>query len=53
MRVNGEQVAVEANGTFTKTLQLAAEGWAFLELEATDISGNQATLRRRVFVDTL
>jgi len=53
VRVNGEQVAVEANGTFTKTLQLAAEGWAFLELEATDISGNQATLRRRVFVDTL
>lgn len=53
VRINGEQVAVAANGTFTKTLQLAAEGWAFLELEATDISGNQATLRRRVFVDTL
>ncbi len=53
MRLNGEQVAVAANGSFTKTLQLTAEGWAFLELDATDISGNQATLRRRVFVDIL
>ncbi len=53
LRLNGEPVAVAANGSFTKTLQLTAEGWAFLELEAMDISGNETTLRRRVFVDTL
>lgn len=53
LRLNGEAVAVAANGTFTKTLQLTSEGWSFLELEAVDASGNEASLRHRVFVETL
>ena len=53
LRLNGEAVAVAANGTFTKTLQLASEGWSYLELKAMDSSGNEASLRHRVFVETL
>lgn len=53
VRVNGEPVAVAANGTFTKTVLVAKEGWNVLELKATDNSGNEATVRRRVFVETL
>jgi hypothetical protein len=53
LRVNGEPVAIAANGTFTKTVQVASEGWTFLELEAADVSGNEARLRHRVFVETL
>ena len=51
--VNGEGVAVAANGTFNKTVLVASEGWSFLEFEATDASGNIARLRHRVFVETL
>lgn len=53
VKVNGEQVAVAANGTFTKTVLVAKEGWSVLELRAMDNSGNEATVRRRVFVETL
>lgn len=52
MHLNGEPVAVAANGTFTKTLQLASEGWSFLDLRAVDASGNESKLRHRVFVET-
>jgi hypothetical protein len=53
LRLNGEPVAIAANGTFTKTVQVTSEGWTFLELEAADLSGNEAKLRHRVFVETL
>ena len=53
VRVNGEQVAVAANGTFTKTVLVAKEGWSVLELKAMDNAGNEATVRRRVFVESL
>ncbi len=53
LRVNGELVAVAPNGTFTKTVLVAKEGWNVLELKAMDNSGNEATVRRRVFVETL
>lgn len=53
LAINGEQVAVAANGTFTKTVQLTKEGWSFIELRAIDPSGNETTVRRRVFVETL
>jgi hypothetical protein len=53
LRLNGEVVAVASNGTFTKTVQLTSEGWSFLELAAVDASGNEASLRHRVFVETL
>ena len=53
MKINGEQVAVAANGTFTKTVLVAQEGWSILELRSTDPSGNESTVRQRVFVETL
>lgn len=53
VKVNGEPVAVAANGTFTKTVLVAKEGWNILELRSLDSSGNEATVRHRVFVETL
>jgi hypothetical protein len=53
VKVNGELVAVSANGTFTKTVLVAQEGWSILELRSVDPSGNEATVRQRVFVETL
>lgn len=51
--INGEAVAVAANGTFTKTVLVTGEGWSFLELDSTDAAGNVARLRHRIFVETL
>jgi hypothetical protein len=51
--VNGESVTVEADGSFTKTIQLTQAGWGFLEVTATDTAGNPATSRNRVFVENL
>jgi hypothetical protein len=53
LRVNGEAVSVGQNGVFTKTLLVGREGWSVLEFVASDTSGNVATLRQRVFVETL
>ena len=36
-----------------ETVLVAEDGWNVLELKATDNSGNEATVRRRVFVETL
>jgi hypothetical protein len=53
LTINAESVTVEADGAFTKTIQLAQSGWAFLEVKAVDAAGNQATHRARVFVESL
>jgi hypothetical protein len=53
LRVNGEVVSVGQNGVFNKTLLVGREGWSVLEFVASDTSGNVATLRQRVFVETL
>jgi hypothetical protein len=53
LRVNGETVSVAQGGGFTKTLLVSREGWSVLEFIASDTSGNVATLRQRVFVETL
>ncbi|MEO8275122.1 MAG: hypothetical protein ABI639_02825 [Thermoanaerobaculia bacterium] len=53
LKINGETVAVAANGTFTKTVLVPKEGWSILELRSTDSSGNETTVRHRVFVETL
>ena len=53
LRINGETVTVDADGTFTKTVQFTTEGWNFVEVRATDAWGNEAERRRRVFVETL
>jgi hypothetical protein len=49
--INGEQVKVAADGSFTKTVQLEKEGWSFLEIRARDSSGNETSRRHRVFVE--
>jgi hypothetical protein len=53
VEVNGEAVTVETDGAFTKTVQVAADGWSFVEVRAVDAWGNQTTRRRRVFVENL
>lgn len=51
--INDESVAVQADGSFTKTIQLAQPGWDFLQIKAADAAGNPTTHRRRVFVESL
>lgn len=51
--IDDEPVTVQADGAFTKTIQLAQSGWAFLEIKAVDTAGNQTTHRSRVFVESL
>jgi hypothetical protein len=51
--VDGEPVAVAADGSFNKTVQLGKEGWSFVEIRARDAAGNETVKRRRVFVETL
>jgi hypothetical protein len=49
--INGEPVKVEADGSFTKTVQLTKEGRSIIELRARDAAGNEAVLKRPVFVE--
>lgn len=51
IEINGEQVKVAADGSFTKTVQLSKEGWSFIEIKARDSWGNEANRRHRVFVE--
>lgn len=51
--VAGEQVAVKADGSFTKTVQLEQEGWNIVEVKVRDAAGNETVRRQRVFVDSL
>lgn len=51
IEINGEQVKAEADGSFTKTVQLSKEGWSFIEIRARDTAGNEMVRRHRVFVE--
>lgn len=51
VEINGEQVKVAADGSFTKTVQLEKEGWSFIEIRARDSWGNVTSRRHRVFVE--
>lgn len=51
LRIEGEPVNVDADGSFYKTLQLRQEGWANIEVEARDAWGNESTKKQRVYVD--
>lgn len=51
IEINGEQVKVAADGSFTKTVQLSKEGWSFIEIKARDSWGNESNRRHRVFVE--
>lgn len=53
IEVNGEDTSVNADGTFTKTVQLAAEGWSFVEIRARDAWGNETVRKQRVYVEGL
>jgi hypothetical protein len=44
---------VASDGSFTKTVQVARDGWNLVELTAADASGNVERMRHRVFVETL
>lgn len=49
--VNGEVASVSRNGTFNKTIQMKQEGWAGVEIVATDAAGNTSRHRARVLID--
>lgn len=51
--LNGEQVTVEADGSFTKTFQARQDGWSFVEIKAHDAWGDETVRRRRVYVESL
>jgi hypothetical protein len=51
VEVNGEQVKTGVDGTFTKPVQLAKEGWNIIEVSARDAWGNETVRRHRVFVE--
>ena len=53
VEVNGEDALVNADGGFNKTVQLAAEGWSFIEIRARDAWGNETVRKQRVYVEGL
>lgn len=53
LTIEREPVQVEADGGFTKTIQITKEGWSFIEIRARDGEGNETVLNPRVFVEVL
>jgi cbb3-type cytochrome oxidase subunit 3 len=51
VEVNGEQVTLGADGSFTKAVQLNKEGWNIIEVRARNAWGNETVRRHRVFVE--
>ena len=51
VEINSEPVNVALNGSFSKTIQMKKEGFAYVELKATDPWENSTDLNRRVFID--
>jgi hypothetical protein len=52
IEINGELVKSNADGSFTKTVQLSQGGWSFIEIQARDEAGNTTVRRHRVFVES-
>jgi hypothetical protein len=52
VEVNGEQVTLGADGSFTKAVQLSKEGWNIIEVRARNAWGNETVRRHRVFVES-
>ncbi len=52
VEVNGEQVTLGADGSFTKAVQLNKEGWNIIEVRARNAWGNETVRRHRVFVES-
>ena len=51
VQINGEPVAVALSGSFSKTIQMKQEGFAYVEVTAIDPWENSTDLSRRVFID--
>lgn len=51
VEVNSEQVKTNADGSFTKAVQLTKEGWNIIEVRARNASGTETVRRHRVFVE--
>jgi hypothetical protein len=49
--INGEGVELDGEGQFSKTVELAKDGWNDLVIAAVDPSGNRTERRERVFVE--
>ncbi len=49
--INGEFVELDGEGRFSKTVELAQDGWSDLVIAAVDPSGNRTERRERVFVE--
>lgn len=52
VEVNGEPVQVDANGSFTKPIQLTGEGYGFIVVRARDAWDNVTEKKRRVFTES-
>jgi hypothetical protein len=52
LEINGEQAAVEPDGSFKKTVQFNKEGWSYIEIRARDRWGSETVRRRRVLVES-
>ncbi|MEM7052308.1 MAG: FecR domain-containing protein [Acidobacteriota bacterium] len=53
VEIDGEPIQAAADGSFFKTIQLANEGWSFIQVRARDVWGNETAKRQRVFVEPL
>jgi redox-sensitive bicupin YhaK (pirin superfamily) len=49
--INGEIVELDSDGKFSKTVELAKDGWNDLVIASVDPSGNRTERRERVFVE--
>jgi len=52
VEVNGEPVQVDADGSFTKPIQLTGEGYGFIVVSARDAWDNVTERKRRVFTES-
>ena len=52
LTLNGQEATVDGNGSFSMTLEVSEEGFAFIEATAEDASGNRSREQRRVFIDS-
>lgn len=52
VEVNGEPVQVDADGSFTKPIQLTGEGYGFIVVRARDAWDNVTERKRRVFTES-
>lgn len=51
VEINGNNVAVQADGSFSLTIQPAREGLESVEIVATDTWGNETRKRQEVFIE--